>query len=357
MVSREIARHGGRGRYRAARAGRAARRARRRPKMRRMDVGACLRLVVVELLKQGWSPQQVAGRSPIDHPAGQHVHVSHEAIYGWIYALPKGGLGRWCPMLRSGRTRCRPVHGRAPRSPRIRGIRWIGDRSADAIGRQDPGHWGGGSPRSATTAGPRWERVSRFVVLVPPAGRDATTVSEAVIGQAGACRTWCAGRSPGTAGRHQREHQPPATGAFPRRHHDHRRPGLPAGRPRRTQHRPRAIFGFKKFKEAFAELLTNWVEVKGSSHVVPPSRPLGGLPTSVGNLLRRPFRYRIAPSADHPRHRRRPSPTAPRGPCPPTAARIRRRCPPGRSGSGSRRVRGRCLEQVRRQGRRLPGRG
>jgi len=158
MVSREIARHGGRGRYRAARAGRAARRARRRPKRRRMDVGACLRLVVVELLKQGWSPQQVAGRSPIDHPADQHVHVSHEAIYGWIYALPKGGLGRWCPMLRSGRTRCRPVRGHAPRAPRIRGIRWIGDRSADAIGRQDPGHWGGGSPvgndgRTAVGAG------------------------------------------------------------------------------------------------------------------------------------------------------------------------------------------------------------
>jgi hypothetical protein len=33
-----------------------------------MDADACLRLVAVELSKQGWSPQQVAGRSPIDHP-------------------------------------------------------------------------------------------------------------------------------------------------------------------------------------------------------------------------------------------------------------------------------------------------
>ncbi len=69
--------------------------------------------------------------------------MSHEAIYGWIYALPKGELGRQCLALRSGRTRRRPAHGRAPRAPRIRGIRWIDERPADAIDRQVPGHWEG----------------------------------------------------------------------------------------------------------------------------------------------------------------------------------------------------------------------
>ncbi|TDC86294.1 helix-turn-helix domain-containing protein [Actinomadura sp. 7K507] len=117
IVSREIARHGGRGRYRAAaRADRRAQGARRRPKTRRLDADAYPRLMVVELLKQGWSPQQVAGRLSIDHPGDQHARVSHEAIYGWIYALPKGELGRQCLMLRLSRTRRWPAHGRAPRA-------------------------------------------------------------------------------------------------------------------------------------------------------------------------------------------------------------------------------------------------
>nr|WP_274704667.1 IS30 family transposase [Actinomadura geliboluensis] len=132
------------------------------------------------------NPQQIAGRLPIEHPADQHVRVSHEAIYGWTYALPKGELARQCLTLRSGRTRRRPAHGRAPRAPRISGIRWIDERPADAADRRVPGRWEGGlvaGKDGRTAMATPVERVSRFVVLMPPTGRDATTVSEAVIDQ------------------------------------------------------------------------------------------------------------------------------------------------------------------------------
>ncbi|WP_198653321.1 IS30 family transposase [Actinocorallia populi] len=188
IVSREIDRHGGRAEYRASRAERAATTDRKRPKARKMDDDPYLRLVVVELLKQGWSPQQIAGRLPIDHPGEEAVRVSHEAVYAWIYALPKGELARQGLALRSGRTRRKPAHGRVAKAPRTAGMRWITERPADAADRQVPGHWEGGweggliiGKDGKTAVGTLVERVSRFVVLVPLAARNAATVSEAVI--------------------------------------------------------------------------------------------------------------------------------------------------------------------------------
>lgn len=77
-------------------------------------------------------------RLPLDHPTDQHVWVSHEAIYGWTYALPKGGPDYQCRAVCSDHPRHRLVHGRTLRVPRIRGIRWIDERHADAVERQVP---------------------------------------------------------------------------------------------------------------------------------------------------------------------------------------------------------------------------
>lgn len=42
-----------------------------------------IRSYVIEHLKQGWSPEQIAGRLPMEHPGES---ISHEAIYRYIYA-------------------------------------------------------------------------------------------------------------------------------------------------------------------------------------------------------------------------------------------------------------------------------
>lgn len=54
------------------------RRARRRKLIRFVE----LRTSVIEQLKAGWSPEQIAGRLQFD---GQPVRVSHETIYAYVY--------------------------------------------------------------------------------------------------------------------------------------------------------------------------------------------------------------------------------------------------------------------------------
>ncbi|MGH3756135.1 MAG: IS30 family transposase [Pseudonocardiaceae bacterium] len=186
VVSREITRHGGRAGYRAVVAQGAATEQRRRPKVRKLDACPELRAEVVAGLRAGHSPDQVAGRLRYGHPGQQARWVSHEAIYTWIYTLPKGELASEGILLRSGRTQ-RRARGRT-RSPgaRIVGMTSIDARPAEVTGRAVPGHWEGdlvigkaGKTAMATLV----ERTSRFTVPVAlPAGRrDATTTCDALI--------------------------------------------------------------------------------------------------------------------------------------------------------------------------------
>lgn len=186
VVSREIARHGGREGYRAVAAQRAATESRSRPKTRKIDADPVLRQRVLDKLRAGASPDQVAGRLRYEHPGQESGWVSHEAIYTWIYALPKGELERQGILLRTGRTRRRP-RGRASRpGARIVGMTSIDARPTEVADRAVPGHWEGdlvigkaGKTAMATLV----ERTSRYTVPVAlPAGRrDATTTCDALI--------------------------------------------------------------------------------------------------------------------------------------------------------------------------------
>ena len=120
VISREVARHGGRAGYRAAVADEQAAAARARPKRLAVERSPRLRAVVSHLLRQGWSPASIAGRLPIDYPDDQACRVSHEGIYQWIYAQPVSILARELIRLRTGRTARRG--GRRPDpAPRSRG--------------------------------------------------------------------------------------------------------------------------------------------------------------------------------------------------------------------------------------------
>jgi transposase, IS30 family len=147
VISREISRHGGRDRYRASRAARVAARARRRPKTRKLDADPGLRARVLHRLRAGWSPDQIAGRLRHEQAGEQAGRVtgpvSHEAIYTWLYALPKGELARQGILLRSGRTQRRPRRRATTPGARIVGMRCIDDRPAEVADRRVPGHWEG----------------------------------------------------------------------------------------------------------------------------------------------------------------------------------------------------------------------
>ena len=40
---------------------------------------------VREGLKKRWSPEQIAGRIGLEYPSVQSMHISHEAIYQWLW--------------------------------------------------------------------------------------------------------------------------------------------------------------------------------------------------------------------------------------------------------------------------------
>lgn len=183
VVSREVARHGGRSGYRAAAADEAAAMARERPKKLAVERSPRLKVVVTDLLKDGWSPASIAGRLPIDYPDDQACRVSHEAIYQWLYATPVSTLAAELIRLRTGRT-ARKGGRRPPPAPRIKDPTYIDDRPAEVTGRQVPGHWEGDliiGKGGKTAVATLVERTSRFLVLVPLHGRDSLTVGRAVI--------------------------------------------------------------------------------------------------------------------------------------------------------------------------------
>lgn len=187
VISREVARHGGRGGYRAVAADEAACAARERPKRFAVERSPRLRAVVCRQLRGGWSPASIAGRLPIDYPDDQACRVSHEAIYQWVYAQPVSTLARELISLRTGR-KARRGGRRPPPAPRIQEPRYVDERPAEVEGRAVPGHWEGDlviGKQGRSAVATLVERTSRFLVLAPLTGRDSLTVGKAVIAATG----------------------------------------------------------------------------------------------------------------------------------------------------------------------------
>src|SRR3954451_13335817 len=186
VISREVARRGGRERYRAVAAHEMAGAGRERPKLFAVERSARLR-AVCQQLRDGWSPASIAGRLPVEYAADESCRVSHEAIYQWVYAQPVSTLATELIRLRTGRT-ARTGGRRPPPAPRIREPRYIDDRPVEAAGRQVPGHWegdlaigkAGKSPVAALV-----ERPARFLIVVPLPGRDSLTDGDAIIAAPG----------------------------------------------------------------------------------------------------------------------------------------------------------------------------
>ena len=93
-VSREVRRHGGRRRYRAAPADAAAWARSRRPKRCHLATSPARRAAVATKLAQKWSPQQIAGWLRQAYPDDPTMHVSHETIYLSLFVQSRGVLTR-----------------------------------------------------------------------------------------------------------------------------------------------------------------------------------------------------------------------------------------------------------------------
>jgi IS30 family transposase len=184
-VSRELARNGGRHRYRAQRADEAAYRRAARPKPAKLAVHPRLRAVVEAKLALCWSPEQIVGWLPMTYPDDPTMRISHETIYLSLYVQRRRALrGDLRRCLRTGRAMRYP---RGKRLPQGRGQLLdtipIRQRPAEADQRKVPGHWEGdlvlGKRPSAVLT--LVERTSRSVLLVAlPAGWRAEQVRPAL---------------------------------------------------------------------------------------------------------------------------------------------------------------------------------
>ena len=106
VVSREVARNGGRTAYRAIPAQRQADDNRARPTQRLLEKNTTLHDAVNTGLDQQWSPRQISQRLRQDFPDDDTMRVSHETMYQCLYLQARGELRTPLTLaLRQGRTR------------------------------------------------------------------------------------------------------------------------------------------------------------------------------------------------------------------------------------------------------------
>lgn len=180
-VSREVGLNGGRNRYRAVDADARALGALARPKTCKLARHGWLRHQVARRLRQGWTPEQIAGWLARLHPDDDTRRVSHETIYASLYVQARGVLRKeLAQQLKSGRT-IRHARGARPKTGQgqIPDAVPISDRPPEAADRAVPGNWEGdlieGSNNTAVAT--LVERRSRFVMLVKvPSKRSADVV-------------------------------------------------------------------------------------------------------------------------------------------------------------------------------------
>lgn len=187
-VSREVARHGGRDRYRATRADDRAWRAALRPKECLLARNRKLCHIVASKLELDWSPEQIAGWLKVQFPRDESLRVSHETIYRSLFIQARGVLKKeLMDHLRSGRRLRRAIKADAEgeRRGKIVDAISIRQRPADVEDRAVPGHWEGdllsGSKNSHIVT--LVERHSRFTSLVKVSNKETSTVVAALTRQ------------------------------------------------------------------------------------------------------------------------------------------------------------------------------
>ena len=184
-VSREVARHGGRDRYRAARADDRAWQSALRPKECLLARNSTLCDIVASRLALEWSPEQISGWLKDEFPHDASLRVSHETIYRSLFVQARGVLKKeLMDHLRSGRRLRRAVKADAQeeRRGKIADAISIRQRPAEVEDRAVPGHWEGdllsGSKNSHIVT-----LVERFTSLIKVPNKETATVVAALTRQ------------------------------------------------------------------------------------------------------------------------------------------------------------------------------
>jgi len=141
-----------------------------------------IRAYVITKLEAGWSPEQIAGRLPIDHP-GQFI--SHEAVYQFIYDFQtENRLELIQQLRRAHKKRKSKGIGRKEKKTKIPNRIPIAARPQSVEKRQHYGHWEGDtliSRKSKTALHTMIERKSRLLLITKLGRKSASETYKAII--------------------------------------------------------------------------------------------------------------------------------------------------------------------------------
>lgn len=154
----------------------------RRPRLK----SDLIRQYVGDNLEAGWSPEQIAGRLPIDHPG---KIISHEAIYQYIYDLQTEiRLELIQHLRRAHKKRKAKGIGRKEKKTKIPNRNPIDARPKIVEDRKQYGHWEGDtllSRKSKAALHTLVERKSRLLVLSKLDRKSAAETSKMIIRRLG----------------------------------------------------------------------------------------------------------------------------------------------------------------------------
>mgnify|MGYP002633389915 CR=1 FL=1 len=149
------------------------------------DIQPELLLKVYDQLIQHLSPEQISQKLKKEHADEPVKWISHESIYKYIYAFPRGELRKiFTSFLRSKRRLRRDrshIHAKRGQIPDALSI---SERPSEVDNREVPGHWEGDliiGKNHKSALGTLVERTTRLVILVPIKGRDAKSVRESFV--------------------------------------------------------------------------------------------------------------------------------------------------------------------------------
>ena len=185
-ISREI-RRGGCNKY-SYRAVKAQNRARRNAAKRKYgkhklaDNPRLWKYIKIKLRKK-WSPRQIAEELEKDYPIDMTMRISPEAIYTYIYVLPRGSLKKeLTSCLRQNRKRRYQQRRGVKMERKIEDMLSIEERPKEVEDRIIPGHWEGDliiGKYNRSALGTLVERTTRTTILIPVKSKDAEVVAKA----------------------------------------------------------------------------------------------------------------------------------------------------------------------------------
>jgi IS30 family transposase len=170
--------------YRAVTANRRAKRnaSKRKYGKRKLNSKAQLRKIVFQKLRLQWSPEQIADWLKNNYPDNQDMRLSHEAIYSYIYVLPRGELKKDLikQLRRSHKYRYKQKGKNSPKRGLIPNMTSIDERPKEIEERRIVGHWEGdliAGKNNKSALGTIVERKMRYVMLVKLNNREADHVA------------------------------------------------------------------------------------------------------------------------------------------------------------------------------------